>query len=47
MAARPSQVAFTPNSDTPYGAGCLDLTAGPFVVDFEISENWPHAGFPN
>ncbi len=33
MSAGPRQVAFTPNSDTPYGAGCLDLSAGPFVVE--------------
>ncbi len=33
MAAGPRQVAFTANSDTPYGAGCLDLTAGPYVVE--------------
>src|SRR5262245_56456902 len=33
MAAGPRQVAFTPNSDTPYGAGCLDLSDGPFVVE--------------
>jgi hypothetical protein len=33
LAAGPRHVAFTPNSDTPYGAGCIDLTAGPFVVE--------------
>lgn len=33
MAATPQQVAFTANSDTPYGAGCLDLSSGPYVVE--------------
>jgi hypothetical protein len=33
MSAGPRQVAFTPNSDTPYGAGCLDLTNGPYVIE--------------
>jgi hypothetical protein len=33
MACTPHQVAFTPNSDTPYGAGNLDLTDGPFVIE--------------
>lgn len=33
MSAGPRHVAFTANSDTPYGAGCLDLSAGPFVVE--------------
>lgn len=33
MSAGPRQVAFTANSDTPYGAGCVDLSAGPFVVE--------------
>lgn len=33
MAAGPRQVAFTPNSDTPYGAGAIDLTKGPFVIE--------------
>lgn len=31
--ATPATVAYTPNSDTPYGAGFLDLTAGPWVVE--------------
>ena len=30
MSAGPRQVAFTANSDTPYGAGCLDLSSGPY-----------------
>src|SRR5262249_45178802 len=33
LSAGPRQVAFTANSDTPYGAGCLDLSAGPFVIE--------------
>lgn len=33
LSARPRQVAFTANSDTPYGAGCLDVKDGPFVVE--------------
>src|SRR5262245_59212246 len=33
MSAGPRQVAFTPNSDTPSGAGCLDRKDGPFVVE--------------
>ncbi len=33
LSAGPRHVAFTPNSDTPYGAGCLDLEDGPFVVE--------------
>src|SRR5262249_44752859 len=33
LSAGPRQVAFTANSDTPYGAGCLDLKNGPFVVE--------------
>ena len=33
MSAGPRHVAFTANSDTPYGAGCLDLSAGPFVIE--------------
>src|SRR5688572_11671314 len=32
LSAGPRQVAFTANSDTPYGAGTLDLTDGPMVV---------------
>jgi hypothetical protein len=33
MSAGPRQVAFTANSDTPYGAGVLDLTNGPYVIE--------------
>ncbi|WP_254511040.1 DUF1254 domain-containing protein [Anatilimnocola floriformis] len=33
MACTPRQVAFTPNSDTPYGAGALDLSNGPIVIE--------------
>ena len=33
MSCGPRQVAFTPNSDTPYGAGALDLTDGPCVIE--------------
>jgi hypothetical protein len=33
MAAGPRQIAFTANSDTPYGAGCLDLKNGPYVIE--------------
>lgn len=33
LSAGPRQVAFTANSDTPYGAGCLDLKDGPFVIE--------------
>ncbi|HJZ58204.1 MAG TPA: DUF1254 domain-containing protein [Gemmataceae bacterium] len=33
MSAGPRQFAFTANSDTPYGAGCIDLKDGPFVVE--------------
>src|SRR5262249_34834397 len=33
MACTPRQVAFTPNSDTPYGAGALNLSEGPFVIE--------------
>lgn len=32
-AAGPKQVAFTANSDTPYGFGVLDLTNGPIVIE--------------
>jgi hypothetical protein len=32
-AAGPKQLAFTANSDTPYGFGVLDLTSGPMVVE--------------
>jgi hypothetical protein len=31
--ATPKQIAYTPNSDTPYAPSLLDLTAGPFVVE--------------
>jgi hypothetical protein len=30
---RPEQIVFTPNSDTPYAGGDIDLTAGPIVVE--------------
>jgi hypothetical protein len=30
---RPEQLVFTPNSDTPYAGGTLDLSAGPIVVE--------------
>jgi hypothetical protein len=33
VAAGPEQVGFTLNSDTPYAAGCLDLSEGPMVVE--------------
>jgi hypothetical protein len=33
MSAGPRQVAFTANSDTPYGAGVLDLSDGPYVIE--------------
>ena len=33
MACTPRQVAFTPNSDTPYGAGTVDLSNGPVVIE--------------
>jgi hypothetical protein len=33
LSAGPRQVAFTANSDTPYGAGALDLKDGPYVVE--------------
>jgi hypothetical protein len=33
MACTPRQVAFTPNSDTPYGAGAIDLANGPYVIE--------------
>jgi len=33
MAAGPRQVAFTANSDTPYGSGTIDLSHGPVVVE--------------
>jgi hypothetical protein len=29
----PRQVGFTLNSDTPYGAGALDLSDGPVVIE--------------
>src|SRR5262245_36803442 len=32
-AVGPSAVAFTANSDTPYGAGVLDLVDGPWVIE--------------
>src|SRR5262249_24574509 len=33
LSAGPRQGAFTANSDTPYGAGCLDVKDGPYVVE--------------
>src|SRR5262249_27508051 len=33
MSAGPRQVAFTANSDTPYGAGTLDVKDGPYVIE--------------
>lgn len=33
LAATPSMVTFTPQSDTPYVGGALDLHEGPFVVE--------------
>jgi hypothetical protein len=33
MATGPRQVLFTPNSDTPYGFGPLDLKDGPYVIE--------------
>src|SRR5262245_10113182 len=33
LSAGPRQVAFTANSDTPYGAGALDLKDGPYVIE--------------
>jgi hypothetical protein len=33
LSAGPRQLAFTANSDTPHGAGCLDLKDGPFVIE--------------
>jgi hypothetical protein len=33
LSAGPRQVAFTANSDTPYGAGALDLKIGPYVIE--------------
>lgn len=30
---RPEQIVFTPNSDTPYAGGTLDLSQGPMVVE--------------
>jgi hypothetical protein len=30
---RPEQVVFTPNSDTPYAGGPIDLSSGPMVVE--------------
>src|SRR5262245_22812712 len=32
-AAGPRQVAFTLNSDTPYGSACLDFAGGPIVIE--------------
>jgi hypothetical protein len=33
MSAGPRQVVFTANSDTPYGAGTLDVKDGPYVIE--------------
>ncbi|MBU8900774.1 DUF1254 domain-containing protein [Corallococcus sp. M34] len=33
LSADPRQIAFTANSDTPYGAGTLDLSSGPMVIE--------------
>src|SRR5262245_44170551 len=33
LSASPRQIAFTANSDTPYGAGALDLKDGPSVIE--------------
>jgi hypothetical protein len=33
MHGTPAQVVFTPNSDTPYAGVCVDLSAGPMVVE--------------
>lgn len=33
MRGRPEQTVFTPNSDTPYGGGTVDLSVGPMVVE--------------
>jgi hypothetical protein len=30
---RPEQIVFTPNSDTPYAGGTIDLSNGPIVID--------------
>jgi hypothetical protein len=32
-AVGPNAVAFTANSDTPYGAGVLDLKSGPWIIE--------------
>src|SRR6185437_6410973 len=33
LSAGPKQVAFTANSDTPYGAAALDVSQGPMVIE--------------
>jgi hypothetical protein len=33
LSAGPRQIAYTANSDTPYGAGAFDVSAGPIVVE--------------
>lgn len=33
MSAGPREVAFTANSDTPYGAGAIDVSDGPYVIE--------------
>lgn len=35
MQGRPNQVALTPNSDTPYAGGAIDLSQGPVVVELQ------------
>jgi hypothetical protein len=43
-AAGPRQVGFTLNSDTPYGAGTLDLSGGPMVIELPPG---PYIGLVN
>lgn len=38
---RPEQIVFTPNSDTPYAGGTLDLSNGPMVVEVPPGQSWP------
>jgi hypothetical protein len=33
MYGNPNQIVLTPNSDTPYAGGAIDLTEGPIIVD--------------
>ena len=44
MATGPRQVMFTPNSDTPYGFGPLDLKDGPYVIEMPPG---PYIGLVN